>query len=128
MVKGCAAAPSIMSQRDTKQHVETYQNGNFRKKCRLRTYKQYRSVDQLSIECVQSRGLSRRLWLSDMSGQAKAVFRPSPLARLGPAYFGLAWPGSWPGAGPGTSLHAKCKQVAQVNIRSYTHPLSGPWC
>jgi hypothetical protein len=50
-------------------------------------------ITKLIIECTQSRGLSRRLWLSDMSGQAKAVFRPSPLARLGPAYFGLAWRG-----------------------------------
>jgi len=27
-------------------------------------------------------------------------------ARLGPAFFGLAWPGFWPQAGAGTSLHS----------------------
>jgi hypothetical protein len=67
-------------------------------------YLNHFNIMKLIIECIQSRGLSRRLWLSDISSQAKAVFRPSPLARLGPAYFGLAWPGSWPGAGLGTSL------------------------
>src|ERR1700678_2696495 len=38
------------------------------------------------------------------SGRAKSHRRPSPLARLGPAYFGSAWPGSWPEAGPSTAL------------------------
>ena len=28
-------------------------------------------------------------------------------ARLGPAFFGLAWPGFWPQAGAGTSLVMK---------------------
>jgi hypothetical protein len=37
-------------------------------------------------------------------GQAKAVIKPSTMARLGLAYLGLAWPGSRPQAGPSTPL------------------------
>jgi hypothetical protein len=40
---------------------------------------------------------------------AKAVTGLSPLARLGLAYFGLAWLGSQPEAGPSTALDMLCK-------------------
>ena len=46
-------------------------------------------------------------------------------ARLGPAFFGLAWPGFWPQAGAGTSLHrmdadADAEVVQQEGIDSET--------
>ena len=63
---------------------------------------------------------SLNLWLAGASskshgfdGLALASHNPRPgqsrqkaviLARLGPAYVGLAWPGSRPEAGPGTAL------------------------
>ena len=53
---------------------------------------------------VQSRGPSRRLWLSATLSRAKAIAGPSPMAWLGPAQTGSAWPGFWLWAGPGTSL------------------------
>ena len=43
---------------------------------------------------VQSRGLSRRLWLSAILSQAKAITGPSLMAWPGPAETGSAWPGS----------------------------------
>lgn len=52
---------------------------------------------------TQSHSLRAQLALA--SGQAKAVTRPWTLARLGPAYLGLAWLGLKPEAGPCTSLH-----------------------
>ena len=40
----------------------------------------------------------------ETSGRAKANVGPSPMARLGPAYLGLAQPSPWPEARPGTAL------------------------
>jgi hypothetical protein len=61
------------------------------------------------------------LLLFQTLGHAKAVLRLWPLARLGPAYFGLAWLGPWPEAGPGTSLDRV--------IGSLTFSVLGfPWC
>ncbi|KAF8952005.1 hypothetical protein BDZ97DRAFT_2001388 [Flammula alnicola] len=47
----------------------------------------------------ESPGLGRGLGLVKFSGRAKAGSRPTPLARLGPALLGSAWPGFWPQAG-----------------------------
>ena len=60
--------------------------------------KLFLAADLGHISRVQSRGPGRRLWLSNIPGQAKGQ------ARLGLAFFGLAWPGFWPQAGAGTSL------------------------
>jgi hypothetical protein len=53
---------------------------------------------------AESLGLSRRLWLSTALSRAKAPAGPSPMAWLGLAQTGSAWPGFRLWAGPGTSL------------------------
>ena len=53
---------------------------------------------------VESHGLSRRLQLLAALSRAKALAEPSPMAWLGLAQTGSAWPGIWLWAGPGTSL------------------------
>src|SRR5258708_7966084 len=53
----------------------------------------------------KSRGSGQRLWLFHIPGRAKSQLRPNVRARLGPAFFGLAWPGFWPQAKAGTPLH-----------------------
>jgi hypothetical protein len=49
-------------------------------------------------------GLSQRLWLFATLSQAKALAGPAPLAWLGLAQTGPAWPGFRLKAGLGTSL------------------------
>jgi hypothetical protein len=49
-------------------------------------------------------GLSQRLWLFATLSQAKALAGPAPLAWLGLAQTGTAWPGFRLKAGLGTSL------------------------
>jgi hypothetical protein len=56
---------------------------------------------------TKSCGLGRRLWLSAALSRAKAVVGPSPMAWLGLAQTGPAWPGSWLWARPGTSLNPR---------------------
>ena len=57
---------------------------------------------------VESHSLSRRLRLLAALSQAKALAEPSPMARLGLAQTGSAWPGIRLWAGPGTSLEVAC--------------------
>jgi hypothetical protein len=68
---------------------------------------------------VESRGLSRRLWLSATLSRAKALAGPSPMAAwLGPPQTGSAWPGFWLWAGPGTSLDARrFFELARIGIQ-----------
>jgi hypothetical protein len=66
----------------------------------------------------------------EISKPGQKPSRPNVQARLGPAFFGLAWPGFWPQAGAGTSLYAldilscvpinllRCDQKVLVNKTS----------
>ena len=58
-------------------------------------------VDEQIVEKPWLDGLALAF---ETSSRAKANIGPSPMARLGLAYLGLAWPGPWPEARPGTAL------------------------
>jgi len=50
---------------------------------------------------------------------ALAFLYPRPGQRLGPAFFGLAWPGFWPQAGAGTSLgshHGHSLEYSELKV------------
>ena len=76
----------------------------------------------------ESRGESRRLWLSKIAGQAKSQHRPAALARLGLAFFGPAWPGFWLWAGAGTSLRGvpANSETIQPKVNAYDKLLELP--
>src|SRR5882757_11064190 len=75
-------------------------------------------VDKLKFDAhYQPHKFPRKPWL-DSPALALWDARPgqsqceaNSLARLGPAYFGLAWPGFWPQAEPCTPLMISNKQI-----------------
>ena len=71
----------------------------------------------MAKQCLKSHGLSLWLWLSATLSWAKAIAGPSPMAWLGPAETGLAWPGSQLWAGPGKSLLTRLKKTLMLIIR-----------
>jgi len=60
----------------------------------------------------KSWGPGPRLGLSKLMSWAKSPPQANLQARLGPAFFGLAWPGFWPQAKASTSLSPTAARIA----------------